>query len=82
MKKAPMLTARQTAPIGKSMRESDMPADFIARSSLLSAKLPRVIIEASRVASGRESGRRVHAPHIINSIITLKPRPLPTSSSM
>ena len=59
-----------------------MPAAFIARSSLLSAKLPSVIMDESRVASGRESGSSVQAPHIMNSSMTFMLSPLPTSSSM
>ena len=40
------------------------------------------MMEASRVASGMESGRMVAEPHPRNSMITQKLRPLPTSSSM
>ena len=40
------------------------------------------IMEDRRTASGIAMGRMVQAPHIMNSIMTPKLRPLPTSSSM
>ena len=82
MKNALTLIAKQTMPIGRRMRERDMPAAFIANNSLLSAKLPSVIIDESSVASGSESGNRVQAPHIMNSSMTFMLKPLPTNSSM
>ena len=60
----------------------EIPADFIAMSSLFSASWPTVITEASNVASGSESGSMVALPQPRNSSIILIPRPLPTSSSM
>ncbi|CCZ43659.1 unknown [Bacteroides sp. CAG:545] len=61
---------------------NDMPADFMAISSLFSAICPTVITEARSVASGRESGSIVALPHPRNSSIILSPKPLPTSSSI
>ena len=54
----------------------------MASNSLFSPSVPNVIIEARRVAKGRERGSSVTAPHPKNSSITLKLRPLPTSSSI
>ena len=44
---------------GRMMRSSDTPLDFMASSSRLSPRLPNVISEASRMASGRASGTKV-----------------------
>jgi len=44
---------------GRIILQREMPADFIATSSYLSPKLPRVIMEASKTASGRAIGTRV-----------------------
>ena len=61
---------------------SDTPLAFIAIISLFSVICPSVIIEERSVARGRANGRIVQVPHIRNSRITAKPKPLPTSSSM
>ena len=60
----------------------EMPADLIAMSSLFSAIWPMVMTEPRSVASGRHSGRVVQLPQNMNSMMTLKLKPLPTSSSM
>ena len=67
---------------GEMMRENETPAALMARSSLFSAICPTTIIEASRVARGSARGRMENTPHIRNSSITPRPRPLPPSSSM
>ena len=82
MKKAPTDIRNAAAIRGEIMRENDTPAAFIASSSLFSAICPTTIIEARSVARGRARGRIVKTPHIRNSRITPRPRPLPTSSSM
>ena len=61
---------------------SDIPAAFIASSSLFSPNVPNVIIEASSVASGSDNGIRVMLPQPRNSSMTFMLRPLPTSSSI
>lgn len=81
-KKAPVAISRETAIRGVSTRTSEIPAAFIASNSLFSPKPPIVIIEASRVARGRARGIKVAAPHPINSRITPKLNPFPTSSSI
>ena len=82
MKNAPMLTSMQTVARGIMMRCNEMPAALIASSSLFSPSVPSVIMEASSVASGRESGSSVALPQPRNSRMTFMLRPLPTSSSM
>ena len=68
---------------GVISRVREMPEAFRAVSSLFSPICPRVIIEASSVASGRASGRAwLQTPQKRNSMMTLNPRPRPTSSSM
>lgn len=67
---------------GVSTLVNDMPADFMAISSLFSAICPTVITEARSVASGSESGSIVALPHPRNSSMILSPKPLPTSSSI
>ncbi|OQC44775.1 MAG: hypothetical protein BWX59_01693 [Bacteroidetes bacterium ADurb.Bin028] len=61
---------------------SDIPADFMARSSLFSPRFPKVISEASSVANGRAIGTRPAEAYISNSTITSHSSPLPTKSSM
>ncbi len=46
---------------GRIMRNSDMPAAFIAVSSSFSPRLPKVISEASSTASGSAIGTIVSA---------------------
>ena len=67
---------------GDMILTSEMPALLTAMSSLFSLIWPMVHMDARRVASGMASGRMVHPPHIRNSRMTLKDRPLLTSSSM
>ena len=71
-----------TTLIGASTLPRDMPAALMASSSLFSARLPRVIIEASSTARGRAVGMMVQQPQPRNSRMTPSPRPFPTSSSM
>ncbi|KAF5028134.1 hypothetical protein DSECCO2_662250 [anaerobic digester metagenome] len=81
-KNAPVAIISETTTSGVRILLSEIPAAFIASSSLFSPKLPIVIIEANRVARGSASGIRVAAPHPINSRITAKLSPFPTSSSI
>ncbi len=64
------------------MRGSEMPADFMASSSLFSPRLPIVMMAAKRVASGRAMGMFMAAAYPNNSRITPNSSPLPTRSSM
>ena len=41
---------------GRIKRRREIPADFIATNSKLSPKLPKVIIDEIKIASGRASG--------------------------
>ena len=82
MKYAPTAIRKAAAISGEIMREKDTPAALMARSSLFSAICPTTIIEASSVARGIARGSIVNTPHIRNSSMTPRPRPLPTSSSM
>ena len=81
-KKALMLIPTDTTISGMRILLREIPAAFIARSSLLSPILPSVIIDAMRVANGIARGSMVQDPHIRNSSITHRLNPLPTSSSM
>ena len=60
----------------------EIPAAFRASSSLFSPILPRVIMDASKVARGRANGNNVALPHPRNSKITQILNPFPTSSSI
>ena len=82
MKNAAMLMTADAYTNGTSTLRKDIPAALIASSSLFSPSVPRVIMDASRVASGSESGIRVTLPQPRNSNTTLKLNPLPTSSSI
>lgn len=77
-----MLMRTESTITGASIRCNEIPADFIARSSLCSPRPPSVIIDARSDAKGIERGSNVQAPHPRNSIMTPNPRPLPTSSSI
>ena len=67
---------------GERILGNEIPAAFMAKSSLFSPNPPIVMIDANNGASGSASGINVAAPHPRNSAITPKPRPFPTSSSM
>ena len=67
---------------GTMRRPREMPDALMAISSLFSPSCPITITQDISTASGMAVGRMVQAPHIMNSTITQKPRPLPTSSSM
>ena len=82
MKNAPTLMTADAHISGINTLLSDIPAAFIASSSLFSPNVPNVIIEASSVASGSDSGIRVMLPQPRNSRMTFMLRPLPTSSSI
>ena len=77
-----MLISTETQISGKRMRGSEMPAAFMASSSFFSPMPPRVMMEASRVASGRAIGISVQAAQPRNSKITPSPSPFPTNSSI
>jgi hypothetical protein len=59
-----------------------MPADFIATSSYVSPRLPKVMSEESKTASGRANGTKAALWYMINSKIIPALNPLPTKSSM
>ena len=61
---------------------NDKPLDFRAVSSLLSAKLPKVIKEESKMASGKAKGIKLAETYNSNSRITQILNPLPIKSSM
>ena len=59
-KKAPTLMSATRKMRGRMMRNSEMPAAFMAVSSKFSPRLPKVISEANRMASGSPSGTMVN----------------------
>ena len=58
-KNAPMHTMAMNIVSERMMRNSEMPADFMASSSKLSPKLPNVISDANKMANGSANGTEV-----------------------
>ena len=81
-KNVPIAIIMEAAISGTITLANEMPADFIAISSLFSAIWPIVITEANRVARGSARGSIVAPPQPINSSITFSPSPFPTNSSI
>lgn len=77
-----MLIINDSTISGARILGREIPAAFMARSSLFSPNPPIVIIEEKSVARGNTSGISVAAPQPRNSAITEKLKPLPTSSSI
>ena len=67
---------------GVIMRNSDIPADLMAISSLCSARLPNVIMELSKTANGKAIGTKLADAYDNNSSIIRISNPFPTKSSM
>ena len=67
---------------GLRMRNNEKPLAFKAVSSLCSAKLPMVMSEESKMASGSASGIILAETYIRSSKITSTLRSLPMRSSM
>lgn len=61
---------------------SDIPAAFIAVSSLLSPRFPKVMSAESRMASGRACGTSIRLMYQKNCASTSMDSPLPISWSM
>ena len=66
---------------GRMIWTSETPADFIASNSNRSPRFPKVISEASKIASGSAIGTRNRAAYINISAKTGIPKPFPTMSS-
>ncbi len=66
---------------GRNICISEIPADLSAVSSLLSPKLPNVISDASRMASGKALGTKVSPAYQKNCAMTSSDKPLPISVS-
>ena len=60
---------------------SEMPAALMAVSSLLSPRLPKVMSEESRMASGNACGTSIRPMYQKNFARISSERPLPISSS-
>ena len=73
---------RVTINKGCIKRNSGIPADFIATSSKLSPRLPKVIILESSRASGNARGTLNAATKPVSFARVKKSRPLPTRSSI
>ena len=67
---------------GRMIWTRETPADFIASNSNRSPRFPKVISEASKIASGSAIGTRNRAAYINISAKTGIPKPFPTMSSM
>jgi len=67
---------------GRIKRINGIPAAFIATSSKLSPKFPKVIIEENNKERGNERVMVLMATSPTNCIIIKKSKPLPTKSSM
>ena len=67
---------------GRINLSNDMPADFIATSSKLSPRLPKVMIDEMRIAIGIARVESVALAYHTNFMIVINGNPLPTRSSM
>lgn len=65
----------------RKVRMVDMPADLMAVSSLLSPKLPNVMRDDSKMASGKACGTRNKPMYQKNCAMTSMDSPLPISTS-
>ena len=79
--KAPMATKIIRIMSERMMRESGMPEALNAVNSLFSDRLPKVMIEASRMDTGSDMGTITAERYIIISAMGRKPIPLPMMSS-
>src|SRR5436190_5295701 len=61
---------------------NEIPEAFTATNSILSPRLPKVINDESKTASGKARGTNAALWYHINSNITFVERPLPTKSSI
>jgi len=66
---------------GRMNRSNEIPADLMATSSKLSPRLPKVIMEESKIAKGRARGMAVTVTKLVSLRILIRSRPLPTRSS-
>ena len=66
----------------RTARISEIPAAFIAVSSLLSPRFPNVISAESRIAKGRACGTRIRLMYQKNCARTSIESPFPISSSI
>ena len=62
------------------MRKREMPAAFMAVSSKFSPILPKVISDASKIASGKANGTNEKVEYMKNSARTDQSTPFPTKS--
>jgi hypothetical protein len=60
----------------------ETPADFMAVNSKCSPKLPKVMMEESRIAKGNAIGTNLAEAYKINSAIIVHSNPFPAKSSM
>ena len=77
-----MLTKTKVIIKGRMMWINEIPADFIAKSSNRSPRLPKVINEANSTANGKAIGTRLRAAYINIYAITAMSIPFPTMSSI
>ena len=56
--KAKILIMKTVTTNGRIIRNSEMPADLVAVSSMCSPNAPKVIMEASNTAKGNASGTK------------------------
>ena len=67
---------------GRINLSREIPADFIATSSKLSPKFPKVMMDEIRMAIGIARDESVALAYHTNLIMVIKGNPLPTRSSM
>ena len=67
---------------GLIKRINPIPADLIATNSKLSPRLPKVMIDDNKIASGNASGTSVALKYITNLNIVNVSMPFPTKSSI
>ena len=73
--------SRTMATSGRKVCISEMPAALMAVSSELSPRLPKVISDDRRMASGKACGISIRPIYVKNWAITSSDSPLPISSS-
>src|SRR6478672_1117062 len=81
-KKARKHKKSETTKSGRINRNNGIPADFMATSSKLSPRFPKVIMDESKSERGNASGTAVAATNPINLKMVNTSSPLPTRSSI
>ena len=82
MRNAMMEMQKDTTNKGLINRNNEIPADFMATNSKLSPRLPKVMMEEIKIASGNANGIAVAVTYAVSSKMLVSSNPLPTKSSI